>query len=49
MYLYLTVSMAGCLCPFSGSFKWNVYRTRNTLVVTKLCKYTSTYLKHVDG
>jgi len=21
----------------------------NTLVVTKLCKYTSTYLKHVDG
>ena len=46
MYLCLTVSMAGCLCPFSGSSKWNVCRPRNTLVV---CKYTSTYLQHVDG
>ena len=27
MYLRLTVSMAGCLCPFSGSSKWNVYST----------------------
>ena len=49
MYLCLTVSMAGCLCLFSGSSKWNVHRPRNTLLVIKLCKYTSTYLQHVDG
>jgi len=50
MYMYecLTVSMAGCLCLFPGSSKWNVCRSRNTLVVTKLCKYTSAYLQHVD-
>jgi len=26
-----TVSVAGCLCPFSGSSKWNFCRPRNTL------------------
>jgi len=30
---------------FSGSSKWSVCRPRNTLVLTKLCKYTSTYLQ----
>ena len=37
MYLCLTVSIAG------------VCRPRKTLVVTKPCKYASTYLQHVDG
>jgi len=31
MYLCLTVSVAGCLCLFSWSSKWNVCRPRNTL------------------
>ena len=48
MYLCLTVGTAGCHCPFSGCSRWNVCRPRSTLVVTKLCKYTSTYLQHVD-
>ena len=44
MNLCLTVSMAGCLCLFPGSSKWNGWRPRNT----KLCNYTSTYLQLVD-
>ena len=48
MNLCLTVSMAGCLCLFPGSSKWNGWRPRNTSAVTKLCKYTSTYLQLVD-
>ena len=31
MNLCLTVSMAGCLCLFPGSSKWNGWRPRNTL------------------
>ena len=41
MYLCLTVSVAGSFCLFSGSSEKNVCRPKNTLVVTKLCKYTS--------